>query len=97
MLKYNVKTEEDNYVVRGKLFTEMRELQAEKRKYYNICQRSKDESKVKAVAEKIDGLGRKMKELRKEVKVREWIEAENKSEMEAKDQGNHKDKNVFSK
>ena len=52
---------------------------------------------------------KKMKELRKEVKVSEWIEAENKRyheadvhrehqrEMEAKEQGNHKDKNVFSK
>ena len=109
LVKYDVKTEEDNYAARGRLFTEMRKLQAEKRKYYNICQRSKDESKVKAAEDKIDELGRKMKELRKEVKVSEWIEAENKRyheadvhrehqrEMEAKEQGNHKDKNVLNK
>ncbi len=109
LVRYDVKTEEDNYAVRGRLFMEMQKLQAEKRKYYNICQRSKDESKVKAAEDKIDELGRKMKELRKEVKVSEWIEAENKRyqetdvhrehqrEMDAKEQENHKDKNVLNK
>jgi len=77
--RYNIKTDGDIYRIRGELFEKLIKLNSERKSLYNKTYRTDDEKALNQIADRLETVNNKIKELRKEVKISEWIEAENRN------------------